>query len=96
MQNKNVLDQWRELEYKEEWVKGIKNRCFLCDIRIKNCVDYYIKYGNCCVVCSSRITKCALDYRHNEMMLQILLNELIQRRKLVKMGVLIEQSARYI
>lgn len=96
MRNKNKLDQWREYEYKDEWIRSIRNKCFLCEIRIKNCVDYYLKYGNCCIVCSSRITKKAIDYKHNEMMLKILTDELIQRRRLVKMGILIEQSAKYI
>jgi hypothetical protein len=98
MQNKHQYDQWFTESEEDDgaWSKSIKNKCFLCEIKIKNCFDYYMKYGNCCVVCSSRVTRTALDYKNNGMMCRILLEELVQRRKLVKMGVLIEQSAKYI
>lgn len=89
MQNKHQREQWfseEELNDVDSWSLKIKHRCFLCGIKIKNCIDYYFKYGNCCVICSSRVTRVAIDYKHNEMMKKILFEEFLQRRKLVKMG----------
>ena len=93
MTNKNTnCDEENESKY----LRCIKNRCFLCEIEIHNNFQYYIKYGNCCVVCSSRATRRALDYKSDERMKEFLLEELKQRRILVKIGIIKEQKAFYI
>jgi len=69
----------------------IKNRCFLCEIKINNNWGYFTQYGNCCVVCSERVSKVSSKYKGNQEKIREALLELEERRRLVKSGKLKKQ-----
>jgi len=69
----------------------IKNRCFLCEIKIDNSWEYFSSYGNCCTVCSARVARVASRDRNNPIRGEEALRELNERRNLVKSGKLKKQ-----
>jgi hypothetical protein len=78
-------------ELADESLYTIKNRCFLCEIRIENNWNYFTHYGNCCMVCSIRVSKIASKYKSDKEKQREALLELEERRRLVKSGKLKKQ-----
>lgn len=78
-------------ELADESAYTIKNRCFLCDILIDNNWEYFTSYGNCCIVCSIRVSKVSLKFKGDLEKQEEALKELEARRLLVKSGKLRKQ-----
>lgn len=70
----------------------IKNICFLCRIKIKNSFKYFQMYGNCCVVCSARVSKVSSKFKFRPDKRAEALEELEDRRRLVRKGILKKQE----
>lgn len=93
-ERKRILQEELQVELNDETRYKIKDVCFICGIRIKNCFSYFVKYGNCCVVCSGRATRMT-RIPGNEMLRGYETEELHRRRDDVKNGILEEQDASY-
>lgn len=98
MDEKNKHDrEWAGLneELNDESRYRIKDKCFLCGIKIHNCFKYFKKYGNCCIPCSSRNARTSTDFKHNKEMRDFERELFKQRIKDVKDGKITEQDASY-
>lgn len=99
MDEKNKQDreyQALKEELNDESKYKLKDKCFLCGIKIHNCFKYFQKYGNCCVPCSSRNARTSIDYKYNATMREFEKEMFHQRVKAVKEGRITEQTADYV
>lgn len=79
-------------ELSDESLYTIKNRCFLCEIKITNDFEYFTQYGNCCRECSYRVSRVVTKYKFMPHKKEIAIKQLEERRHLVKTGILKHQD----
>jgi len=92
----NVHRQKTDYDYTMEELSDksaytIKNRCFLCEIKISNSWRYFTQYGNCCIVCSARVARVSSKHKGDLVKAEEALQELDRRRRLVRSGKLKKQ-----